>query len=73
MEPYERLAIIREERGYSVEQIAKMLHTTAATVRKWESGERKMRFSKYIFLAELYNIRLDYIVGIIDEPEKLRP
>ena len=71
MECYERLKQIREERGYSVEDIARVLNATATQIKQWESGEKRMKFSKYVALARLYDLRLDYIVGLIDIPEIL--
>ncbi len=71
MEGYERLKQIREERGYSVEDIAKVLNATAKQVKQWESGEKRMRFSKYVTLARIYDLSLDYIAGLTDMPQKI--
>ncbi|MBP3495179.1 MAG: helix-turn-helix transcriptional regulator [Clostridia bacterium] len=71
MKGYEKLAKIRMEKGYSLSRIAKVLNATTTQVRRWESGEVKMKFHKYVLLAKEYNLSLDYIVGLIDTPNKL--
>ncbi|MBQ3483467.1 MAG: helix-turn-helix transcriptional regulator [Clostridia bacterium] len=67
MESYERIKHLREENGYSVLEIARLLNSTPRQVRKWESGEVKMRFRHYIRLAQFYNVSLDYIAGFTNE------
>lgn len=71
MKGYEKLAKIRMEKGFSLSRIAKVLNATTTQVRRWESGEVKMKFHKYVLLAKEYNLSLDYIVGLIDTPNKL--
>ncbi|MBO5354918.1 MAG: helix-turn-helix transcriptional regulator [Clostridia bacterium] len=72
MKSYERLKEIREASGYSIEEIAKLLNATPKQIKKWESGEAKMKLSKYVVLAKLYQLSLDYIAGLIDTPNKLK-
>lgn len=67
-----RLKEIRESRNLKVSDIAKVLHTSQRQVRLWESGERKMKMSKYIVLAKYYNVSLDYFAGLTDIPLKLK-
>lgn len=68
MTHFERLKPIREERGLTERDIAKVLGTTPERVRRIESGERKMQLHEYITLAKFYNLSLDYIAGRIDTP-----
>lgn len=53
----------REANGYTQEQLAEKLHTTAHAVAEWESGERKPSLDKLIKLADLYNVSTDYLLG----------
>ncbi|MBQ8356491.1 MAG: helix-turn-helix transcriptional regulator [Clostridia bacterium] len=69
MESYERLAQLRKEHGYTVEAIAEVLECSPISVRRWESGSTKMKFRKYIVLAKLYGVSLDYIAGLTDVAE----
>ncbi|MBQ9079591.1 MAG: helix-turn-helix transcriptional regulator [Clostridia bacterium] len=71
MKEYERLKQLRDEHGYSVEDIAKALNMSPRRVRDWESGRINASFKEYIALAKLYNLSLDYILGLIDTPLRL--
>ena len=71
MKEYSRLKRLREERNVKIESMALMLDSSVDAVRAWESGELEMPAHKYIIIAKHYNLRLDYIVGLIDEPLKL--
>ncbi len=48
-----------------------MLGTTPRQMKKYESGEAKMKTLNYIKLAKFYNLSLDYIAGIIDVEQKI--
>ena len=39
---------------------------------KWETGVKMMGVDKYITLAKYYNISVDYLLGLIDTPRKLK-
>jgi transcriptional regulator with XRE-family HTH domain len=67
-----RLKDIREDNDLSQSDIAKVLSTTVQQVSKWEIGVQKMGIDKYIKLAQYYNISIDYLVGLIDTPRKLK-
>ena len=71
MEAFERLRQIREERGYDVKTVAEILGVRERQILRWERGENRMKFSKYVELARFYGLSLDYIVGLIDEPMSL--
>ena len=71
MNIYQRLKDIREDNDLKQEDIAKLLSTTRQQVGKWENGIQMMGIDKYIILAKYYNISLDYLVGLTDEPKKL--
>jgi transcriptional regulator with XRE-family HTH domain len=49
-----------------------VLDTTRQQVGKWELGIQMMGVDKYIKLARYYNVSLDYLLGLIDEPRKLQ-
>ena len=72
MSYYERLKIVREDNDLNQTDIAKLLKTTRQQVSKWETGTQKMGIDKYIILAEYYNVSLDYLLGLIDNPRKLK-
>ncbi|MBE6796993.1 MAG: helix-turn-helix transcriptional regulator [Ruminococcaceae bacterium] len=72
MNYFERLKDIREDKDFSQKDIAELLNTTRQQVSKWETGAQKMGVDKYIKLAKLYNVSLDYLLGLIDTPRKLK-
>ncbi|MBQ8370109.1 MAG: helix-turn-helix transcriptional regulator [Clostridia bacterium] len=68
---YRRLKEQREDHDLSQQDIALLLNTTRQQVTKWENGIQKMGVDKYIKLAQYYNVSVDYLLGLIDEPRKL--
>lgn len=72
MNLYQRLKDLREDRDLSQSDIAKLLGTTRQQVSKWETGVQMMGADKYVKLAEFYNVSVDYLLGLIDYPRKLK-
>ncbi|MBO5051010.1 MAG: helix-turn-helix transcriptional regulator [Clostridia bacterium] len=72
MEHFERLKDLRLERKLSQADLAEVLGTTRQQIGKWELGIQKMGVDKYIKLAKYYNVSLDYLLGLTDEPRKLQ-
>jgi len=52
--------------------VAELLKTTRQQVSKWENGIQMMGVDKYMILARYYNVSVDYLLGLIDTPRKLR-
>ena len=69
---YRRLKDIREDHDLTQNDIAKVFQTTSQQVSKWETGTQMMGVDKYRILAKYYNLSLDYLLGLIDEPRKLK-
>lgn len=63
----ERLKALRKERGYSQEDVAKMLGIGRTTYLKYESGENKPS-RKLKELASLFGVTTDYLLGRDDTP-----
>ena len=72
MNHYQRLKDVREDHDMTQKDIAEILKTTSQQVSKWETGIQMMGVDKYITLAKYYNISVDYLLGLIDEPRKLK-
>lgn len=72
MNHYQRLKDIREDHELTQAQIAEVLKTTNRQISKWENGIQMMGVDKYIALAKYYNISVDYLLGLIDTPRKLK-
>lgn len=68
---YQRLRDLREDRKEPLRQqdIAKLLGTTQQTYSNWETGDREIPFHHAITLAKFYNVSLDYIAGLTNNPK----
>lgn len=72
MNYYQRLKDIREDNDLSQTQVARILNIQQTQYSRYERGAVQMSIDKYITLAKYYNVSLDYITGIIDEPKKIK-
>lgn len=72
MNYYRRLKDLREDNDIKQSRIAEILQTSQQQISKWETGVQMMGVDKYIKLAEFYNVSLDYLLGVIDTPRKLK-
>lgn len=68
MRYYPRLRDLREDADLTQEALVKLLHMHKTTYTNYEQGKREPPFELIIRLAELYNVSIDYIAGIIPEP-----
>lgn len=57
------LSKIRKEKGYSQREIAEVLKTTQQQINKYENGQQEMNVSRFIELADFYNISMDELAG----------
>lgn len=65
-----RLKELREGKRLTQQNLADMMKVTLRQYRRYELGEQEPQLSGWIFLADLYNVSLDYLVGRSDEPER---
>lgn len=63
MQYYKNLAKIRKEKGFSQAKIAEILKTTQQTINRYENGQTNMSVSRFIELADFYQITLDELAG----------
>ncbi len=68
---YQRLKDIREDADKKQEDIASVLNITRQQYQLYESGKREMPMHHFIVLAKYYNVSLDYLAGLVDNPRKL--
>ncbi len=54
---------LRNEIGYSQEQLAKVLHVSKSTVAMWETGQRLPSVEKYEEIADYFNVDIDFLYG----------
>lgn len=72
MQYYPRLRDLREDMDFTQDQLVKILNMHKTTYTNYEQGKREPPFELIIKLAKLYNVSIDYIAGIIDEPKPLK-
>ncbi len=65
---YQRLKDLREDFEKSQREIAEKISTTQQQYSKIEKGKTEISSEKLIILAKYYNVSIDYILGLIDNP-----
>lgn len=65
---YPRLRDLREDMDLTQSQLVEILNMHKTTYTNYEQGKREIPFSLAIRLAQLYNVSLDYIAGLTQEP-----
>lgn len=66
----ERLKALRLSQSLTLEQLAKELGLVKQTIGNWEKGVRIPSLDTSIALAEYFNVSLDYLVGLSDNPKR---
>ena len=54
---------LRNEHHYSQEELAEKLNVSRQAVSRWENGKAFPDISNLLFLSELYDVPLDYMLG----------
>jgi len=57
-----RLKDLRNERGYTQEELAKLLNTSRSTIGMYEQGKREPNFEMQEAIADLFNVNMDYLL-----------
>lgn len=60
---YRRIRDLREDRDWKQEDLAKLLNCTQACYSNYENGRRDIPTETLCFLADLYNVSTDYLLG----------
>ena len=63
----ERIKQLRKEKGMTQTELAMTLHVTKGTVSTWETNSRVPGFETLNVLSDLFEKRLDYIMGRSDD------
>lgn len=58
-----KLKSLREENGYSVEELAKKIDVSVDDILEWESGEENPEIENVISLANLYGVSTDEVLN----------
>ena len=66
-----RIKDLREDHDLNQSVIAAVIGTTQQQYSKIESGKSDISGVKLILLAQYYNVSVDYILGLINDPKPL--
>lgn len=64
---YEKIREVREDRGLTQQEIARLLHIGQRTYSDYETGKTRIPLESVIVLAKYYNVDLNYLTGISQE------
>ena len=59
----QRLKELREKRGYTQEELARILNTSRSRIGMYEQGKRQPDFEMQEAIADLFNVSIDYLFG----------
>ena len=65
---YPRLRDLREDQDLTQDELVQIQGMHKTTYTNYEQGKREIPFALAIRLAEFYNVSLDYIAGLTNEP-----
>lgn len=66
MEFKDRLKELRLENKLSQQELGKILYVSKMGISHWEKGNSEPNISQLITLAKLFNVSIDYLVGLED-------
>ncbi len=65
---YPRIRDLREDRDLKQREVAAFLNCSQQVYSNYELGQRDVPSETLIRLSRLYNVSVDYILGLTDEP-----
>lgn len=66
---YERIRNLRIDQGLTQKDIADIVNVKQNTYCQYETGVLNYPLDVVVKLAEYYNVSMDYLVGLTDQPE----
>lgn len=71
-----RVKELREQRGWTQQDLAQKLHVARATVASWEIGKNEPSGEMLLKIAQVFDVSIDYLLGFTDDstsPSKQLP
>ena len=65
-----RLRELRKQKNMSQEDLRKCLNVAQPTLSGWESGKHQIDDANKIKLANFFNVSVDYLLCLTDDPHK---
>ena len=62
----QRIRELREDKDYNQTYVAQLIHVDQTTYSNYELGKVRMPIECIVKLARVYNVNLDYIIGVSD-------
>lgn len=62
----ERLKELRQEKGMSIQSLAKEIKIGSSSLCRWENGQADVKGSQLIILAKYFEVTIDYLMGLED-------
>ena len=69
---YKNIRALREENEMTQKSVADYLHCSQQVYSNYELGQRDIPTNILIKLSELYNVSVDYILGMTDNPSRYK-
>ena len=69
---YKRIRDLREDRDLTQKQISEILSCSQQVYSNYELGQRDIPTDVLVKLSAFYNVSVDYILGITDNPQITR-
>ncbi len=69
---YRRIRDLRQDNDLTQKQVAKMLNCSQQVYSNYELGQRDIPTEVLITLSKIYNVSVDYILEISDNPNILK-
>ncbi|EPU22541.1 Cro/Cl family transcriptional regulator [Streptococcus agalactiae LMG 14609] len=69
---YRRIRDLREDYDFTQEYLAKYLSCSQSAYSRIEIGKRQVSIDYLIQLSKLYQVSTDYILGLTDNPYRLK-
>ncbi|AUW96486.1 helix-turn-helix domain-containing protein [Streptococcus pluranimalium] len=69
---YRRIRDLREDYDFTQEYLAKYLSCSQSAYSRIETGKRQVSIDYLIQLSKLYQVSTDYILGLTDNPYRLK-
>ena len=67
-----RIRNVREDRDMTQAEVGKILQKSQQGYNHIEAGRAELKIEDLIRLCKHYNLSADYLIGLIDTPEKLQ-
>lgn len=63
----ERLKRLRLAKKLSVKELSKETNISPTTIYWWESGKSCARIVQVVIIADYFDVKVDYLIGLKDE------